>query len=39
MKGECVDGKMYDLFSASEGTFDEILEFNADSLEHVDVAE
>ena len=37
--GGFIVGVTHDLSSASEGTFDEILEFNADSLEHVDVAE
>lgn len=37
--GGFIVGVTRDLSSASEGTFDEILEFNADSLEHVDVAE
>ncbi len=37
--GGFIVGVTRDLSSASEGTFDKILEFNADSLEHVDVVE
>ena len=37
--GGFIVGVMNDLSSASEWTFDETLEFNVDSLEHVDVAE